>query len=300
MQQDLIKQNIENIKNASLPQLLASGFQIFLTRLPIIAAVVAIVNLPIAIFYALFRTQLIQPVEFVEGTGELIVHEELIVPYYMERSVDIGVWLYGIIAILAVSFIVELTIHGEFPQLNGVINHAIMRWWDGLRTGALKVIMLAVLLIAASFIGGIAAVALGVFLPEIIAFTLGILFMFILIIVPVLMIIAFFFFDLYAASLRDVGGVKALRYSMRISHKQRLKLLGGLIFVFAAINFPLFVFRSVLTTLDPQSDPVFMVLIHLMFSILSAFSIVVYTLYFLHFDYSAVPIETPETFKNEK
>ena len=121
-----------------------------------------------------------------------------------------------------------------------------------------------------------------------------------LFILPLLAVAALFFFDLYATSLRDVGGVQALRYSKRISHKQWRKLLGGLIFVFAAITFPLYIFRSALTALDPQADPLFMVLIHLVFSVLSAFSIVVYTLYFLHFDYSAAPKKIIETFKNEK
>ena len=286
MQEELIQENIERVKNASIPDLIAGAFQIFITRMPVIAGAVTIINLPVVLYYALYRGDWNFPFS-VESTGEIIVDETLLTSYYFELLVDAGIWLYLLLTVLAVAFVVELTIHGEYPELNGVISHAITHWWDGIRTGLAKLSLYLGVFLMATLGGTVLSALFGALLGSTAGIALGIGFSLLLAIGPLIALTLMFFFDMNAASLRDVGGREALLYSFRVIRGQWLRVIGAIIAMLFLVNLPLWVFQFGLASIGIGTQPATQVLAMLIFNVIQSFATVVYALIFLHLDYNA-------------
>jgi hypothetical protein len=290
MQEDLIQENIERVKNASVPDLIGGAFQIFITRLPVIALAVTIINLPVVLYYALYRTEFNFPFS-VDNAGEVVIHEALLQPYYIELLIDAGIWLYLLLVVLAVAFVVELTIHGEYPDLNGVINHAIGHWWDGMRTGLTRISLYLGIFLGATLIGTLIAALLGSVIGSTAGVVVGIGISLLVALVPFVVISVIFFFDINAASLRDVGGRDALLYSLRVSRGNWMSIVAAIFAMLVLVNLPVWFLQFGLASIGIGEMPVAQVIAILLFNILQSFALVVYSLIFLHLDYKAGEVE---------
>jgi hypothetical protein len=195
------------------------------------------------------------------------------------------------LVVLAIAFVVELTIHGEYPDLNGVISHAITHWWDGMRTGLAKFSLFLGIFLGSTLIGTVIAALLGSLIGGTAAVVVGIGFSVLIALVPLAVISVLFFFDINAASLRDVGGREALMYSLRISRGNWLSILGVIFAMLVLVNMPLWFFQFGLASLGVGAMPAAQVVAILLFNIVQSFATVVYALIFLHLDYKASEVE---------
>jgi hypothetical protein len=228
----------------------------------------------------LYRSTNNFPVTFTD-TGQVAFDESLLGGYYLDLLIDVGIWLYLLLAVLAVAYIVELTIHGEYPEINAVISHALTRWWAAIRAGMLKVSLLMGVFLTATLIGSLLALLIG---GEV-GMALGIGLSILIAAVPALAIGLVFFFDMFAASLRDVGGREALAYSLRVGRKHWGRVLGALFSVLMLVSLPSIVFQFGLVALGAGRSSVGYILMLTFFTVVEAFAFVVYALVFLNLDY---------------
>lgn len=284
MDQQLIDQNIERVKVSTPAQLITGGIQMFMSRLPLIAGVLGLINLPIALYYGLYGAQMVLPFELTDA-GEMIYNEALVPLFYQQRLIDLGVELYALVGVLAVAYIVELSIHGEIPQFDSILSHVMQRWFAGMRTGVVKGALMLLIWVLASLLGVAVMLGLSLVLPTEVAMVAAIVAILAFAALPFLMVAAFFYYDMYATSLRDVAGWRALVYSFRISRKRWFYMLRVLLMVLVTVEFPLYFFQMGAALVNVDAIPLFDVVIILFFRVLAGLPLTIYTLFFLKFDY---------------
>ncbi|MBI3158699.1 MAG: hypothetical protein HYZ26_03745 [Chloroflexi bacterium] len=237
MQDKITQTNINQVRNADLRGLMAISLQIYLTRFPVIAGLAALVNLPVNMYFVFY------------GPPAPATPEETLAyyPYIIVSS------LFTLLAVLAIAYVVELTIFAERPGINAAINHALTRWLPGI----------------------------GTFLLALLAILSGSL----LFILPGLALGIFFFFDVYVVSLRDFSLMGALNYSRTVVQGHWWQTLGRVLFVMFLVTAPSLFIAFSMGSAGPRIGQVGEILYDTLLDVIFAFALVAFTILFLNLDY---------------
>lgn len=246
MQDKITAANIAQVRQADLRGLMAISLQIYLMRFPVIAAIAALVNLPVNIYFTLYG-----PTVPDTPLGMLSYYPYLIVAN-----------LFSLLVLLAVAYIVELTIYAEQPGLNEAINHALIRWLP----------------------------AVGTFLLTTLAVFSGLL----VFVLPGIALSIYFFFDMHAVSLREMSLAEALRYSLDLVRGRWLQTLGRVLFVMFLVLTPSLFIQFSIVASGADLGATALILYDTLLDVISAFSLVAYTILFLNLDYGRQPEESEE------
>jgi hypothetical protein len=237
MQEKITQTNIAQVRDAGLRGLMAISLQIYLTRFPIIAGVTALINLPVNMYFTLYGPPLPSTPE------ETLAYY----PYVVASS------LVTLLAVLAIAYVVELTIFAERPGLNDAINHALTRWLP----------------------------AIGTFLLALLAILTGSL----LFILPGLALGVFLFFDVYVVSLRDLSLGRALAYSLKVVQGHWWQTLGRVLFVIFLVTAPSLFISFSMGTAGAGIGKAGEIFYDTLLDVIFAFALVAFTILFLNLDY---------------
>lgn len=236
-QENTTRANIQQVRDADLRGLVAISLQIYMMRFASIAGVAALIGLPANVYFALYGFPVPQSAADV---GAML-------PRMLVTN------LFNLLAVLAIAYIVELTIYAEQPSMNDAINHALVRWLPGVGTFLFS--------LAATFTGSLLFILPGVALS------------------------IFLFFDMYVVSLRDLSMVPALGYTFRLVQGRWWQTFGRVFFILLLVLIPTLFIGIPGAASGETVAPVILVMYDTLHDVIFAFAIVAYTLLFLNLDY---------------